>query len=110
MVAPENKEADLSRNGNGGSLPGLNYTSLELSQGQRREQQQREALELQKAFEEFLAKHPEMAADPRKIETLHYCFRHYVNFDPEMRDLSIQEKLERSGRMALDFLGSMAKF
>jgi len=39
-----------------------------------------------------------------------YCFKHYVNFDPEMRDLTIQEKLERARQMAADFLGSMSKF
>ncbi len=54
--------------------------------------------------------HPDLAADPRKMEVLQYCFKHYVNFDPELRDLSIQEKLERANQMAKDFLGSMFNF
>jgi hypothetical protein len=39
------------------------------------------------------------------MEFLRYCFRHYVNFDPELRGLSILEKLARAGKMAKDFLG-----
>jgi hypothetical protein len=99
------KEAGLSqRNGIGSSLPGANYTTLSPvnKDGQ--------TSEMQRALKDFLVSHPDLAADPRKMEVLQYCFKHYVNFDPELRDLSIQEKLERASQMAMDFMGSMFKF
>lgn len=99
------KERNLSqRGGIGSSLPGANYTSL----GPARDHSQNP--EIQKALKDFLAHHPEVAADPRKMEVLQYCFKHYVNYDPESRDLSLREKLERANQMAMDFLGSMLKF
>ncbi len=99
------KEAGLSkRNGIGNSLPGANYTTLSPVN------KQSQTSEIQSALKDFLTSHPELAADPRKMEVLQYCFTHYVNFDPEFRDLSIQEKLERASQMAMDFMGSMFKF
>lgn len=99
------REGNLSQQkGIGSSLPGANYTTLApvKDQGQN--------MEIQSALKDFLVRHPDLAADSRKLEILQYCFKHYVNYDPEMRDLSIQEKLERANQMAMDFLGSMLKF
>jgi hypothetical protein len=93
------------RNGIGSSLPGANYTSMGPANSKSEV-----SGEIQKALKDFLLRHPEMAADPRKMEVLQYCFKHYVNFDPDLRDLSIPEKLERANQMAGDFMGSMLKF
>ena len=57
------------------------------------------------ALKAFLAQHPEFASSQEHMEFLRYCFTHYVNIDPELRDLSIFEKLTRAGNMAKDFLG-----
>jgi len=38
------------------------------------------------------------------MEVLRYCFTHYVNIDPELRDLSIFEKLTRAVRDGQGFL------
>ncbi len=104
-LRPNKKEGNLSqRNGIGSSLPGANYTTLTPAKDKNQD------LEIQSALNDFLARHPDLSADPRKMEVLQYCFKHYVNYDPELRDLSIQEKLERANQMAMDFLGSMLKF
>ena len=95
-----------SRNGIGSSLPGANYTTL----GPAKNENGVQTLEIKEALRDFLSRHPDMAADPRKMEVLQYCFKHYINFDPELRDLSLLEKLERANQMASDFLGSMLKF
>jgi hypothetical protein len=58
-----------------------------------------------RALKTFLAQSPEFASSQEHMEFLSYCFTHYVDFDPELRDLSILEKLNRAGRMAKDFLG-----
>ena len=89
------------RNGIGSSLPGANFTTLPQTKAQNPD------TELKSALRDFLLAHPELAADPRKMEVLQYCYKHYVNYDPEMRDLNILEKLERANQMARDFLGSM---
>ena len=91
-------------NGIGSALPGANFTTLSpaKTQGQN--------TEIKSALRDFLLAHPELTTDPRKMEVLQYCFKHYINFDPELRDLSIQEKLERANQMAKDFLGSMFNF
>jgi hypothetical protein len=52
----------------------------------------------------FLAQRPEFASSQEHMEVLRYCFTHYVNIDPEFRDLSIFEKLIRAGEMANGFL------
>lgn len=93
------------RNGIGSSLPGENYTTL----GPEKHRSEGQAREIQAALKDFFIRHPEMAADPGKMEVLQYCFKHYINFDPESRDLSVAEKLERANQMAVDFLGSMFK-
>jgi hypothetical protein len=93
------------RNGIGSTLPGANYTTL----APVRNRDQSQVREMQSALKDFLSRHPDLAADPRKLEVLQYCFKHYINFDPELRDLTIQEKLERANQMAVDFLGSMSK-
>jgi hypothetical protein len=53
----------------------------------------------------FLTQSPEFARSKEHMEFLRYCFTHYVNYDPELRGLSILEKLTRAGKMAKDFLG-----
>ena len=58
-----------------------------------------------RALKTFLAQSPEFASSQEHMEVLRYCLTHYVNFDPEFRDLSILEKLARAGEMAKDFLG-----
>jgi hypothetical protein len=58
-----------------------------------------------RAYKTFLAQSPEFASCHQHMEFLRYCFTHYVNLDPESRDLSILEKLDLAGRMAKDFLG-----
>lgn len=93
------------RNGIGSTLPGANYTTL----APVRNRDQSQVREMQSALKDFLSRHPDLAADPRKLEVLQYCFKHYINFDPELRDLTIQEKLERANQMAVDFLWSMSK-
>ncbi len=57
------------------------------------------------AMKAFLAQRPEFASSQEHMEFLRYFFTHYVNIDPELRDLSIFEKLTRAGDMAKDFLG-----
>jgi len=94
------------RKGIGSALPGANYVTL----GPGRPKDESQIREMQTALRDFLGNYPDLAADPRKLEVVQYCFKHYVNFDPEMRDLTIQEKLERARQMAADFLGSMSKF
>ena len=60
-------------------------------------------------MKEFFRKHPDLVSNPRMVELLRYCYIHYVNFDPNYRDLSVSEKLEEASRMASDFWGSMSK-
>lgn len=91
------------QDGMGSSLPGANFTTL------KPVRQQGQAQEIKSALRDFLLSRPDLAADPRRMEVLQYCFKHYINFDPELRDLTIQEKLERASQMAIDFLGSMFK-
>ena len=59
------------------------------------------------ALKEFFRRHPDMASNPQKIEFLQYCYKHYVNFDPDFRDLSVPEKLEQAAKMASEFWGKM---
>lgn len=61
------------------------------------------------ALKEFFQRHPDLAANPDKIAFLQYCYKHYVNFDPDFRDLSDQDKLEQAARMASEFWGKMFK-
>ena len=62
-------------------------------------------LKFSRALETFLAQSPEFASSQKHMEFLRYCFTHYVNFDPELRDLPILEKLAHAAKMAKDFLG-----
>jgi hypothetical protein len=57
------------------------------------------------ALKAFLAQRPEFASSQELMEVLRYCFTHYVNIDPEFRDLSFFKKLTRAGEMAKEFLG-----
>ena len=53
----------------------------------------------------FLMQYPEFSRSKVHMEYLHYCLEHYINCDPEFRDLTIQDKLMRAGEMARDFMG-----
>jgi hypothetical protein len=55
----------------------------------------------------FLAQYPEFSSSRNRLEILNYCFKYYSNFDPEIRDLPILEKLEHAGNMAKNFFGSV---
>ena len=55
----------------------------------------------------FLLQYPEFAKSKTHIQYLHYCLEHYINSDPEFRDLSLQEKLMRAGEMAKEFMDTI---
>lgn len=61
--------------------------------------------EFTQALPVFLAQFPEFSKSKSKLEILHYCFRHYVSIDPELRSLPIMEKLAHAGKMADNFFG-----
>lgn len=52
-----------------------------------------------------LQKNPDLAKDPNKLRMVQYCFKNYVNIDPNLADLSLLERLERASQMANEFLG-----
>jgi hypothetical protein len=52
-----------------------------------------------------LQKNPDLARDPAKLRMVQYCFKNYVNIDPDLSDLSLPERLERASQMAKEFLG-----
>jgi len=81
-----------------------NYTNLE---GVEKDNLFSEAFH--RALQDFFRKHPDMMTNPQKVEFLKYCYQHYINFDPQYRDLSLQEKLEEAHRLAADFWGTMFK-
>lgn len=60
------------------------------------------------ALQQFLGRHPELAGDQRWLEILRYCYQHYVNYDPQLRDLPVSDKLEAAARMAVEFSGALA--
>lgn len=88
----------------GRPLPGAKYVSLP---GVNKDNHISEAFRT--ALKEFFRHHPDLLSNPKMIELLKYCYVHYVNFNPQFRDLSINEKLEEASRMASDFWGSMSK-
>ncbi len=53
----------------------------------------------------FLSKYPEFASTKTHLEFLRYCFDHYINCDPLLRDLPLQEKFKQAGEMAKNFMG-----
>lgn len=52
-----------------------------------------------------LEKNPDLADDPLKVQMIHYCFTNYVNIDPDLADLTLQERMDRASQMAREFLG-----
>jgi hypothetical protein len=52
-----------------------------------------------------LQNNPDLAGDPDKLRMVQYCFKNYVNIDPDLSDLSLPERLERASQMAREFLG-----
>jgi hypothetical protein len=95
----------LDRQNNlGRHLPGAGYVHLpgvnkgnQISEGFRN------------ALKEFFRKRPELIGNQQLIELMKYCYIHYINFDPQFRDLTLTEKLEQASRMAADFFGTMYK-
>jgi hypothetical protein len=51
-----------------------------------------------------LQNNPDLAGDPAKLQMVQYCFKNYVNIDPDLSDLSLPERLERASQMAREFL------
>jgi hypothetical protein len=99
------KEGILSYNDeSAGFLGAASYTNLSNAPDK---DQLTESFKL--SLKEFFLKNPELASTPQKIEFLQYCYKHYVNFDPNFRDLSVPEKLEQAGQMASEFWGKMFK-
>ncbi len=83
------------------SIPGASLTALGPATT-------KSAAEFLAALNQFLARHPEVAADPRRLEVVQYCYKYYVNYDPQFRDLPISDKLEQAAGMAVKFFGAMA--
>lgn len=65
---------------------------------------------IQDTMQAYLEKNPDLSADPFKVQMVHYCFKNYVNVDPDLADLSLQERVERATIMAREFLGICRKF
>jgi hypothetical protein len=80
----------------GASLSALQPTGTQPSQ------------DFEAALNQFLARHPEVAADPRRLEVVRYCYKYYVNYDPQYRDLPINDKLKQAIGMAGKFFGAMS--
>jgi hypothetical protein len=55
-----------------------------------------------------LQNNPDLAQDPAKLQMVQYCFKNYVNINPDLSDLSLMERLERASQMAREFLGTQA--
>jgi hypothetical protein len=56
-----------------------------------------------------LQKNPDLAQDPAKLQMVQYCFKNYVNIDPDLSDLSLTERWERASQMAREFLGTQPR-
>lgn len=56
-----------------------------------------------------LQNNPDLAQDPVKLQMVQYCFKNYVNINPDLSDLSLMERLERASQMAREFLGTQAQ-
>ena len=54
----------------------------------------------------FLERYPEFTNNPSQMNMLHYCFNHYINYDPAYRDLPLQDKIKQAGEMAAHFMGT----
>lgn len=61
------------------------------------------------ALKDFFRQRPDLISNHQMVELMKYCYIHYVNFDPQFRDLTLTEKLEEASRMAADFWGTMYK-
>ena len=68
----------------------------------------KDGADFSQALQTFLAQFPEFRSSPKHTEFLHYCFIHYISCDPNMRDLSLLEKLTQAGRLAKEFLGILS--
>jgi hypothetical protein len=53
-----------------------------------------------------LQQHPDLMQDPAKLQMVQYCFKNYVNIDPDLSDLSLSERWERASQMAREFMGT----
>jgi hypothetical protein len=57
------------------------------------------------AIKDCLEKFPDLAQDPAKLQMVQYCFKNYVNIDPNLVDLTFPERWERASQMAREFMG-----
>ncbi len=62
------------------------------------------SIEFSQALLFFLIQYPEFSKSKKHMDYLHYCLEYYINYDPEFRDLPLQEKFMRAGEMAKNFL------
>jgi hypothetical protein len=57
----------------------------------------------------FLEQYPKFSTSQSHLQCFCYCFDHYTNYDPALRDLPFQEKIKQAGEMAIKFLGFITR-
>jgi hypothetical protein len=62
---------------------------------------------LRETVQALLAEEPGIAADPKKIHLLLYCYHNYVDADPSFAGLSLREKLSRALVVAREFIKAL---
>ncbi len=60
---------------------------------------------LEATIHDCLERNPDLAKDPAKLQMVQYCFKNYVNIDPNLSDLPFPERWERASQMAREFMG-----
>ncbi len=60
--------------------------------------------EEQAHFQDFMARNPDLASEPRKVKLVEYCLNNYININRELAGLPLPAKLEKAGEMARNFL------
>ena len=60
---------------------------------------------LEATIHDCLERNPDLAKDPAKLQMVQYCFKNYVNIDPDLSDLPFPERWERASQIAREFLG-----
>ena len=61
---------------------------------------------LEATIHDCLERNPDLAKDPAKLQMVQYCFKNYVNIDPDLSDLPFPERWERASQMAREFMGA----
>ena len=51
---------------------------------------------LEATIHDCLEKNPDLAKDPAKLQMVQYCFKNYVDIDPNLSDLPFPERWERA--------------